>query len=500
MKTVSWWALLGCLCTPLAAQPPGGGVVTLPIDSAHDVTGKGQAFVEVLAPRNTYFVQEAIPLRLRFGVEDRFLKTSMVQLFHRWLDVPVQVQARWFEGLPANPSTGLSFALSESVAAAEATERLVGGRQFKVLEISRSHLPDDPGQLVVPAPILRFAYATRFREDFVSGRVALDRRDAFVRGKPLTLRIRPLPTEGRPPEFTGGVGRFSVRAEASPRSIEVAQSFKLALHIEGKGNLQHLDPPALEQLAGFPEGFHVLGKVDDKSGTRRTVTWDLAPLSAAVKEVPPIRLAFFDPGPPAGYRTTKTQSIPLEVRPLPEGAGARLLDADKARRPVPGVNDIFDIKPLAGRPHAEAPLRPTLAPRWIVLLAPWLLVFGLRLWLRSRKSNRGADRMRARAAADAFRARTASADSDSDIAEAFTQFLAALLGCSAAGVIAPSLQAQLEAKGLPTELAAESATLLEALVAERYGGSASAGGPEAARALVDAVEALFKGRSLRQPR
>jgi hypothetical protein len=496
MKTVGPWTLLLCLGTAVVAQPPGRTLAPLPIDGAHDLTGKGHAFIDVSAPRDTYFVHEAIPLRLRFGVEDGFLSTSMVQLFPRRLDVPVQVQTPWLERLPGSPPTErggreLGFAFSDSVAAASAQQRTVDGKQFTVLEIQRTHRADDPGELVIPAPLLRFAYATRFREDFVNGRMGLDRRDAFVRGKKLTLRIQPLPAKGRPPEFTGGVGRFTVHATAKPRDIEVAQSFKLVLHIEGQGNLESLAPPRLDQLAGF----HVLGMVDDKSSSpHRTVTWDMAPLNATIKEVPPIVFAFFDPTPPAGYRTEETQPIPLRVRPLPEGARAKLLAADKARRPVPGVNDIFDIKPLAGVTHANASLHPSPAPRWILLLSPLLLVLGIRLWLRSRTPNQGhLDCARARAAAATFRARIDSTDTntDTDITGALAEFLAALLGCSAAGVITPDLKAQLQARGIPEELATRAASLLESLVAAQYGGHAATASATASHSLVDAlVDAL----------
>jgi len=484
MKTVAAWTLCLCLGAPVASQQPGG-VVTLPVDGTKDVTGAGHAFVELTAARDTYYVQEPMRLRLRFGVEAQFLETSMVQLFHRRLDVPVQVQAPWFEGLPQSQPNkdpdpeSLSFALSDSVAAAVVQERTVAGQQFKVLEIERSHLPVNPGKLVVPAPILRFAYATRFQEDFVKGRVPLDRRDALVRGKQLTLKVLPLPAEGRPPEFTGAVGRFSVSAHAHPREVRLGESFKLVLLIEGNGNLASFTPPQLNQL----EGCHVLGQVDDKGRTRRTVTYDIAPLTAALREVPPIQFAFFDPGVP-GYRTVETARLPLDVLPLPGGTRSTLFK--KVDGAVPGVDDIFDIKPAAGIPPAETPLGPSPALWWMLVLSPWLLVLVAWLWLRGRAQGPDKlDRVQVREAAAVFR-------SGADVPEAFAGFLASLLGCSAAAVVDQSLKARLEAKGLPAELAARATTLLDELVAPRYGGNVSAGGEDAARALVDAVEASFQ--------
>ncbi|MHC4079570.1 MAG: hypothetical protein ACYST0_14150, partial [Planctomycetota bacterium] len=307
----------------------------------------------------------------------------------------------------------------------------------------------------------------------------------------------PLPTAGRPAEFTGAVGRFSVRAEANPLDPTVGGSLKLVLRIEGEGNLEVLDPPRLDELSGF----HVFGKIDDRSKntTHRTVTYDLAPLSMAVKAVPPIRFAFFDPTPPAGYRTVQTRRIPLTVGPLPAGARRDLLAAGKTGRLVPGVNDIFDIKTPAAEPRAAVPLAPSPVLRWTVLLLPWLLVLLLWLWLRGR-TQAEPHAVRARGAAAAFRARVGRPDTD--IGEAFAEFLAAHLDCSAAAVIAPDIGTRLEAAGLSKELAARAAALLESQVAARYDGAAAtdgtpadgtpADGGEAVHALVEVLDASFR--------
>jgi len=65
-------------------------------------------------------------------------------------------------------------------------------------------------------------------------------------------------------------------------------------------------------------------------------------------------------------------------------------------------------------------------------------------------------------------------------------------------VIGTDLPAQLDAAGVSEALASQAAKVLEDLVASRYGGSTATGGPEAARALVEALEAEFE--SLRRQR
>src|SRR5262249_33102491 len=155
-------------------------------------------------------------------------------------------------------------------------------------------------------PLLRFAYAEHFRDDFVNGRTALDRTESTVRGAPLALEILALPEDGRPLEFTGAVGRFTLSATAQPRELALGQSLKLVLEIEGEGDLDSLQAPRLDGL----EGFHVQGSLAERTARGLTATYELVPTDATVAAVPPIRFAFFERTPPAGYRTVSTAPIP----------------------------------------------------------------------------------------------------------------------------------------------------------------------------------------------
>ncbi|TAH34439.1 MAG: hypothetical protein EYC70_15980 [Planctomycetota bacterium] len=477
--------LLGCLI-----PQSGGGA---------DEAAAAHAFLEVVSPHSAYFVHEPVQVRLRFGFDPEFFASHALQLSPRRLDVPAHVQAPWLEDLPGavllDPGADetaagprLSFALNDGVAeAAPVAERAPDGRTFTVLEIRRSFLPAGAGELVIPGPLLRFAHATRFHDDLVNGRVPADRREALVRGAPLTLTIRPLPEEGRPPEFSGAVGRFTLQAEARPRALALGDTLQLLLHIEGQGNLAFFEPPRLEPL----EGFHVYGLIDDRGATRRTITYDLVPLRPDVVEVPPIRFAFFDPQAPDGYHSVHTEPIPIRVGPPPAGTPAELPATGAAAGTVPGENDIYDIKPAASGPRQAAARRLSPALLVIVLLLPWPLALGLWSWMCAHERRRSDPAgVRARHAADRFRA-----DLDrpqADPAAALAEFLAARLRCPAAAVITPDLPERLMHAGVPAGLAARAAALLDALVAARYGAAATPQSAAQARALVGELEDAFQ--------
>ena len=318
------------------------------IARAGDVTDSGLAFTELDAARDTYLLGEPFALRLRFGFERETLRTGLVQLFQRPLDVPVQVFAPALEHLEglrflaqSTPEKGASFVLDEAVVrATPVADEERAGRTYAVFEYERQVVATRPGELVLAAPLLGFAHATRFRQDFVAGTVPLDRADVLVRGRDLCITILPLPEEGRPADFSGAIGRFAIGAEAEPRELDQGQSLKLSLSITGPGDLSRCDPP---DLAGL-DGFHLQGSLVERSATQLAAIYDLAPDDAGVRAVPPIRFAYFDTTPPAGYRTIETEPIALVVRPRGEPS------SDAARLP-PGPE-----QPSPGGPWWIAPL------------------------------------------------------------------------------------------------------------------------------------------------
>jgi hypothetical protein len=290
-----------------------------------------------------------------------------VQLFPRPLDVPAQVfvpalelldGARFLDtgDVAGDPPTGASFALGERITrATRAADEERAGRTYGVFEYERALAATRPGALVLSAPLLGFAYATSFGEDFVRGSVPLDRRDVLVRGRAARVTILPLPEEGRPPGFTGAVGRFAIRAAAEPRELEAGQSLKLTVVVEGEGDLSQCEPP---DLAGL-DGFHLQGSLVERGAARLTVMHDLVARDASVRAVPPVQFAFFDTTPPAGYRTIETEPIPIVVR----APAVRALPASTEDAGPDGTGIVRRLTP------------------WIVLL----ILLALALWLRSRR-------------------------------------------------------------------------------------------------------------------
>ncbi|MEW6071705.1 MAG: hypothetical protein AB1726_03795 [Planctomycetota bacterium] len=442
-------------------------VEPLPLDDARDVTGEGLAFVELVAERTELYVHQPVRVRLRLGLEREFWASQVIQPFRRILDIPVQVREREEAGeddlairtIPPGPDRRpATLALDgDVVAAAWAADEVRDGRRYAVAEIERVLRAGRPGELRLAGPLLSFAFATGFAEDLLRGRVPLDRSDAVVRGESLVLRIQPLPEEGRPPEFTGVVGRFSVAASARPRELAAGESLELELAFAGEDGLDRL---ALSWLA--VDGFHVEGMIAAGDRRRRTITCGLSPRSEAVHAVPALSFAYFDPEPPAGYRAVRTSPIPIAVRP-----------------PPPPVRD--DL--LARRRGWRAPIlggAGVLAAGLVALL----VLRGRRRRARAASPGRRSD------AAAAFRGRIAAADAE--LVTALVEYLAARLDCPPPAIFGRDLAARLAIARVPGVLAARTTAILAGLVGARYGGGASAAGVAEVAALVADLEAAFR--------
>jgi hypothetical protein len=431
----------------LGLLPAGAG--------AAEPAPEDRAFVETAVREGPWVVGEAVRLVLRVGYEQEWFESHAVPLFHRTLDVPLQADAPWLRKVadaapapdaapPPAEADLASIALNgEPTPARRVADVERGGRLFAVLEAERTWRPSRAGTIAVAAPTLRFAHATKFRDDLLQGRTAVDPRDVVLRGSARSLEVLPLPAEGRPAGFLGYVGRYTVRAEADRAEAVVGEMMKVRLVVTGEGNLDLLPPPPLGDLPGF----HVYGTLDVQDPDRRTLTYEVAPLDASLRAVPPIAFAFYDPEPPGGYRVVHTEPVPLAVRP-----GATPTPAVPAVPPAAAADD-----PTAWVAVAVA-----------LMAVTALLVLRVRRRYRLRTEALDERALRARQAAQTFHA--LAARPGADMADAFAAVLAARLDVPPAAVVSPDLADRLVRSGISPDVADQAARTLEALVGARYGG------------------------------
>ena len=450
--------------------------------AAQPTGGREDAFVEVVAVQDSYFRHQPAYLELRFGFEVGFLRDNLIQVFRQRLDVPAQLELDWYQpqGAPsAVGADGITTVINNEVAEiTRAPTQRRGGKDFDVFTHRWRVSTDRLGERMGEAPVLKFAFATRFREDLVTSRVPLDRREGTVRGAPPTLRVVEVPAAGKPAGYAGAIGRFELVASVSPLQVEAGDRLELALRIDGVGSFGGVLAPEL-----VIDGFHVYGHVAEPDGRGMTVRYHVTPLRSDLSRVPSIEFWSFDPRQMA-YVVARSAPVPVQVTPAT--TSKRILEDSGG----PGGDDIHDLKPsAAGHPWR---LDATQFIVLVALLTPWLLA-----WLvRSRIRSRGARAVRVapviREAAAAHRSQSAQADADHS--RLLVEFLAAALACPPASVISADLGDRLQQLGLTAELSRRAADVLDGMVAARYGGDSTRQSSDDAAALVADIEAALAPR------
>jgi len=314
VRHVLFWA-----CLPLLTALPGRAQDEPVPAAVRDATDEGRIFVEVVASRRAAFVQELVRLELRFGVERELLAGGLLQLFQRPLDVPVQISAPWLDDLPG--------ALARGGGRGDFRRR-PGERHLRAergagpgLAIRGSHpgrprvagVLDRPavrafqgGRAGRPRARLRFARASRFAERPPARPHSPDREDAVVRGEPLVLEVKPLPEAGRPAWFTG---RWDASPSRPPRPWALMLWARRCPSLS-RSRARAISPSSSRRAWKRCRGGNVLGLLDERQAVPRRIVYDLVPENDRVREVPPIRFAYFDPEPPGSYRTRPRGAFP----------------------------------------------------------------------------------------------------------------------------------------------------------------------------------------------
>ncbi|MFT5285441.1 MAG: hypothetical protein ACI8TQ_001606 [Planctomycetota bacterium] len=287
------------------------------------------AFVEFDDLAGPVYAGQSIQLRLIFGIESNLARNGLQQLFRKALDLPVQIDSSAL-GLRDSDQEDLNFTVEAlDLSTIDATR---GGRTFvlngelarcKALgQTSRSGVAFDQfeyvsrvqakraGLLHIEGPSLRFAYSSETQKDLFGRQVHVDRIDAELTCADFAFVIAPLPERGRPPEFTGAIGRFEISSSVSERVLGPAEHFDYTIFITGEGNLSEFAAPRFDW-----KGFHSFGVQDTTSKDERRFRYDLLPDGVGELELESESFVYFDPSPPGTYRTIQLPATNIRVRP-----------------------------------------------------------------------------------------------------------------------------------------------------------------------------------------
>ena len=204
-------------------------------------------------------------------------------------------------------------------------QQTINGRTFTVLHFQTEVIPLRTGSLALGPATLQLNILTRrqggslssdpffdrfFQNDFFST-FSSQRRRLDLRSDPLTLTVLPLPEEGRPVNFSGAVGTFTLDVTAAPTELNAGDPITIRMRISGDGNLVDAVPPTFVDTTGFRTYEPLAGKTN---GATKSFEQVLIPQDMSLQSIPSVQFSYFDPQ-ARRYRTVESQPIALVVRP-----------------------------------------------------------------------------------------------------------------------------------------------------------------------------------------
>ena len=131
----------------------------------------------------------------------------------------------------------------------------------------------------------------------------------------VAINVKALPS-GKPANFSGGVGEFTISSSISTQELKTNDAVTLKLVISGTGNMKLINTPEV----GFPQDFEIYDpKVDNKFNLTRSglagskvIEYLAIPRHAGNFTIPPVEFSYFDLK-SQSYKTLKTDAYTLNV-------------------------------------------------------------------------------------------------------------------------------------------------------------------------------------------
>ena len=138
-------------------------------------------------------------------------------------------------------------------------EEIRGGIAYSVLELRTALFPMVSGELAVSPARLKcnLVIQQRRQQDTPIDNLFNDAffDDFFGRGQKrypmervtgaISLKVKPLPDQGKPKDFNGAVGSFNMDASIKTQHVKVGDPITLSMSVYGDGNIQTISEPLL---------------------------------------------------------------------------------------------------------------------------------------------------------------------------------------------------------------------------------------------------------------
>lgn len=327
-------------------------------------------FMRLNTPEKQAFVGQAITVELLVCVRDGLLNGEEI--------------LRAFDAYNGTPITAEGFRVIKTVHG-QRRRAQVGSAAYTVASFLTGIVPAKPGKLSlssIEVPLtVQIPIAGRRRDvfdPFGMFQQAEERRLVVV-SPPAEIDVSPLPGQNVPKDFTGAVGDYQVKVQASPTNVAAGDPITVRIRLEGQGDLESLNLPPLESadFKSYPPSSSVEPSDALNFSGAKVFEQVMVPQTANASKLPGISFSFFNPK-SKQYRTVVAPPVEITVRPG-SGTPSPVIASPRTQKeeaPPPAL-DIVPIKRRLGvvanlsRPLYERPafLALQIVPVALLLLA-----------------------------------------------------------------------------------------------------------------------------------
>ncbi len=355
---------------------PAIQVSVAPVQTAAGAATEARAMARLRLSKSSVYVHE------RFTIE--------IDLLSRGVELDRQVE------LDNMPAGGLKMGPFVEL---PARREVVEGQVFEVRTFRTEARALNSGELPLQ-PVLRaqvvvgrgrrsrdWPFGPGLLDDFFAGTPfdRAERRVVTLAAAPVTLVVRPLPTEGRPESFSGAVGACTWDVDVRPTELTAGEPVTITMTIRGDANLDTVQAPTLRLGPEFRVYEPRLVPRPGRDERERVFEQIVIPRDETAREIPPLAFSYFDPE-TGTYRELVRGPFPLVVRPATNGAGpVRIAPGVVApgSQVVSDTAEIAYLKEVPARPRRAVSMSPSAVAA--VLTMPPLLAGVVIGWVRRRE-------------------------------------------------------------------------------------------------------------------
>lgn len=286
-----------------------------------------------------------------------------------------------------------------------------------------------------------------------------------IASKPVKINVLPLPEAGKPADYSGMVGQFTIQGSVDKTQLKTNEAVTYKVTIQGDGNLHSLTEPIVQFSQDFevypPKTHETIDKTANGLSGSKTYEYVLVPRNPGAQKIKPVVFNYFDPK-TKQYKTIQTSPVTIQVEKGSDQLTALPMGLSKEEIQLVGQDIRFikmgtaDLK-AAGRSFSHVWIF------WVIYLAPlglvWLaLIYRKHLnllvedvaYARDRRAQREAKKRLAQAKG----CMTVDRQKEfyAEIGKALTGFLGDKLNIAEAGMMTDEVRRALSGRGIRAEV------------------------------------------------